>query len=57
MTFDRTQSDLDPRELIKPQSGYVNLDTHLLQFLCHMTSDAKCSHMLFLLFYIVFEYY
>ena len=38
------------KTLIK--SAYVKIDAYLLQFLCHMTSDVKCSYMLFLLIYI-----
>ena len=37
---------------LNPHGGYVKIDAYLLQFLCHMTSDAKFSHMLFFLIYI-----
>ena len=29
--------------LLNPHSGYVKLDSYLLQFLCHVTSDVKFS--------------
>ena len=38
--------------LLNPHSEYVKIDAYLLQFLGHMTSDVKFSHMLFFLIYI-----
>ena len=41
--------------LLNPLSGYVKIDAYLPQFLCHMTSDGKFSHMLFFLIRIAVQ--
>ena len=37
--------------LLNPHSGYVKTDVYLMQFLYHMASDVKFSHMFFFLIY------
>ena len=37
------------------KSAYVKINSHLLQFLCHMTSDVKFSQVLFFLICIVVQ--
>ena len=41
--------------LLNPHSGYVKIEAYLLQFLCHVSSDVKFSHMLFFLIYMAIE--
>ena len=41
--------------LLNPHSRYVKVDADLPQFLCHMTSDVKFSHMLISLIYVAVQ--
>ena len=51
----KTREDIFFSLVTVPHSGYFNIDVYLLQFLCHMTSDFKFSHMLFFLFSLLFK--
>ena len=42
-------------DLLSPHSGYVKIDSYLLQFLYHVTSDIKFSHVFFFLFTLLFK--
>ena len=42
-------------DLLSPHSGYVKIDSYLLQFLYHVTSDIKFSHVFFFLIYIAVQ--
>ena len=41
--------------LLNRHGRYVKLNSYLLQFLCHMTSDVKYLHMLFLFTFSLFK--
>ena len=42
-------------DLLSPHSGYVKIDSYLLQFLYHVTSDIKFSRIFFFLFTLLFK--